>query len=317
MKGPDRFRGLLAQPGPILAPGVYDCLSAKVVERAGYPAAFISGAAVTASVLGYPDVGLQTLPELLNQARSIARCVDIPVIADVDTGFGNALNVMRTVREFESAGIAGIFFEDQTFPKKCGHFEGKNVIPAEEMAVKIRAACEARQNEDFVIIGRTDARAIHGLDDAIRRGLLYAEAGADIIFVEALLTVEELGEVARAIPKPLQANLNEGSKTPMVSYQELYELGYKLITYSGLLQRTAIRGMLDMLDLLKKEGTTISAYPSRICGLNERSDLLGLAEFYELEESLYGPLVETEGSWRKELEEKSAVHSKPRRKLPL
>ncbi len=296
-----RFRELLARPGPIVAPGVYDCISAKIVERAGFPAAFISGAAVTASILGYPDVGLQTMPEILNQARNIARSVEIPVIADVDTGYGNALNVMRTVREFEAAGVAGIFIEDQTFPKRCGHFEGKQVITAEEMVVKVRAACEARRDHDFVIIARTDARAIHGLDDAIERGIKYAEAGADIIFVEALLSVEELEKVARSIPKPVQANLNEGSKTPLVPVQQLYEMGFKLITYSGLLQRAAIRSMQKALEVLKREGTTESLYPGQVCDLVERSELLDLEAFYELEERLYGPLLETEGSWRQEL----------------
>lgn len=317
MDAAKRFRELMAQPGVILAPGVYDCVSAKAVERAGFPAAFISGAAVTASILGYPDVGLQTMPEILNQSRHIARCVGIPIIVDGDTGFGNALNVMRTVREFESAGLAGMFLEDQTFPKRCGHFEGKKVIPTEEMAVKIRAACEARRSDDFVIIGRTDARAIHGLEHAVERALKYCDAGADIIFVEALLSIEEMREVAKAIPKPLQANLNEGGKTPMVHCQRLHELGYKLLTYSGLLQRTAIRGMLDVLDALKREGTTLSAYPSRICSLEERSDLMGLEQFYQLEERLYGPLVETEGSWRRELQQRAATQPIPRRQIPI
>lgn len=314
-----RFRELLAQPGPIVLPGTYDCVSAKVAERAGFLAAFISGAAVTASVLGYPDVGLQTMPEILNQSRNMARSVDIPLIVDVDTGYGNALNVMRTVREFEAAGLAGIFFEDQTFPKKCGHFEGKKVIPAEEMVVKVKAACAARCSDDFVIIARTDARALYGLDKAIERALMYCDAGADIIFVESMLTVEELRKVAKAIPKPVQANLSEGGgKTPMVPHQELYEMGYKLISYSGLLQRTAIKGMLDVLEILKREGTAISAFPSRICNLADRSELLGLAEFYELEERLYGPLQDTDKSWRRELEEKAAAHKdKKTRKLPL
>lgn len=296
-----RLRELLAGPGPVVAPGVYDCISARIVERAGFPAAFISGAAVTASILGYPDVGLQTMPEILNQARNIARSVEIPVIADVDTGYGNALNVMRTVREFEAAGVAGIFIEDQTFPKRCGHFEGKQVIPAEEMVVKIRAACEARRDKDFVIIARTDARALYGLDHAIERGIMYAEAGADVIFIEALLSVEEMAKVARSIPKPVQANLNEGSKTPMVPVQKLHEMGFKLITYSGLLQRAAIRSMMNALEVLKRAGTTESLYPDQICDLVERSELLDLEAFYQLEERLYGLLLETEGSWRAEL----------------
>ncbi len=316
MNGAKRIRELLSQPGPILCPGVFDCVSAKVAERAGFPALSISGAALTASVLGYPDVGLQTMPEVLNQARNIARSVDIPVLVDGDTGYGNALNAMRAVREFEAAGIAGMMIEDQTFPKKCGHFEGKNVIPAEEMVIKIKAACEARRSDDFVIIGRTDSRAIHGLDHAIERALMYCEAGADIIFVEAMLSVEEMKRVAQAVPKPLKANMNDGGKTPMVHYQELYELGYKLINYSGMLQRSAIRGMLDVAAILLQEGTTDSAYPNRICDLAERSDLLGLEQFYQLEERLYGPLLETEGSWRKELDAK-ADPNRAIRRLPI
>ena len=304
--GAKRLRELLAQPGPILCPGVFDCVSAKVAERAGFPATSISGAAVTASMLGYPDVGLQTFPEVLNQARNIARSVQIPVTVDADTGYGNALNVMRATREFEAAGLAGMMIEDQTFPKRCGHFEGKKVIPAEEMVVKIQAACEARRSEHFVIIGRTDARAIYGLDHAIERALSYCEAGADVIFVEALLSIEEMRKVGQAIPKPLKANMVEGGKTPVVPYQELYKMGFKLINYSGTLQRTAIKAMLDVSELLMREGHAASAYPARMCNIAERSELLGLAEFYQLEERLYGPLMETEGSWRKELEEKAA-----------
>ena len=314
--GAKRLRQLLTQPGPLLCPGVYDCVSAKVAERAAFPVLSISGAALTASVLGYPDVGLQTMPEVLNQARNIARCVEIPITVDADTGYGNALNVMRATREFEAAGLAGMMIEDQTFPKRCGHFEGKKVIPPEEMVIKVQAACEARRNTDFVIIARTDARALYGIDEAIRRALMYVEAGADIIFVEAMMNVEEMEKVAKAIPKPLKANMNEGSKTPLIHFHELYQIGYKLINYSGMLQRAAIRAMLDVAEILKHEGTTASAYPKRICDMTERSELLGLAEFYELEERLYGKLLETEGSWRKELEEQASVH-KTNRGIPI
>jgi 2-methylisocitrate lyase-like PEP mutase family enzyme len=301
----EKLRELLKRPGPVLCPGVYDCLSAKVVERSGIPCAIISGAAVTASRLGYPDVGLQTMVEILDQARSIARSVAIPVIADVDTGYGNALNVVRTIWEFESAGVAGIFFEDQTFPKKCGHFEGIEVIPTEEMVIKIRAACEARRNKDFVIIGRTDARTRYGLKEAIERGRAYAAGGADIIFIEALTSEEELREVGKAIDAPLQANIVEGGKTPNVGFRELYEMGFKLITYSGTLQRTAITGMLGALETLKKDGTTKALYPDRMCDLVDRSELLGLSHFYELEERLYGPIRESESSWRGELKRRT------------
>lgn len=315
--GAKRLRELLAQPGVLLCPGTYDCVSAKVAERAGFPVLSISGAALTASVLGYPDVGLQTMPETLNQARNIARCVNVPVTVDADTGYGNALNVIRATREFEAAGLAGMMIEDQTFPKKCGHFEGKNVISAEEMVVKVQAACEARRDPDFVIIARTDARALYGIDEAIRRALLYCEAGADMIFVESMMSAEEMRKVAKAIPKPLKANMNEGGKTPPIHYQELAAMGYKLINYSGMLQRTAIRAMLDVSEILKREGTTASAYPARICDLTERSELLGLAQFYALEERLYGKLRETEGSWRQELEKRAAGHKTDSREIPI
>ncbi len=303
-----KLRALLDKPGPILAPGVYDCISAKVVERAGFEAAFVSGAAVTASVLGYPDVGLQTMPEILNQVRNMARAVDIPLIVDIDTGYGNALNMMRAVREFEAAGAAGIFFEDQTFPKRCGHFEGKKLITTEEMAVKVQAACRARRSDDFVIVARTDARALEGLAGAIARAQAYVAAGADVIYVEALLSEEEMRQAASAINAPLQANMSEGSgKTPVVHYELLHEIGFKIISYSGLLQRTAIRNMQNALDVLRKEGSAESLYPSQLCSLIDRSELLGLQRFYALEESLYGPLLDTEKSWRAELDARAPV----------
>src|SRR4051794_34479536 len=301
-----RLRELLAKPGPIVAPGVYDCISAKVVERAGYSAGFVSGAAVTASVLGYPDVGLQTMPEILGQVRNMARCVEIPLIVDIDTGYGNALNVMRTVRDFEAAGAAALFFEDQTFPKRCGQFEGKKLIASEEMGVKVRAACEARRSNDLVIIARTDARALEGLESAIERANAYADAGADLIYVEALLGEEGMRSAGRAIKVPLQANMSEGNgKTPVVPFDVLHELGFKIISYSGLLQRTAIRGMQKNLDVLKQERTSASLYPEHLCSLIDRSELLGLQKFYKLEERLYGPLFDSEKSWRAALEERA------------
>lgn len=303
MDGAKKLRALLERPGPVLAPGIYDCISAKVVERAGFEAAFVSGAAVTASVLGYPDVGLQTMPEILGQVRNMARSVSIPLLVDVDTGYGNALSMMRTVREFEAAGAAGIFFEDQTFPKRCGHFEGKKLIGIDEMAVKVRAACEARRSDDFVIVARTDGRALEGLDGAIKRAQAYVEAGADVIYVEALLSEEEMRRAAAQIKAPLQANMSEGSgKTPVVHYELLHEIGFKIISYSGLLQRTAIKNMQNALDVLRREGSAESLFPDRLCTLIDRSELLGLHRFYALEEKLYGPLLDSEKSWRSELE---------------
>ena len=248
----------------------------------------------------------------------MARSVDIPLLVDVDTGFGNALNVMRTVREFESAGLAGIFFEDQTFPKRCGHFEGKKAVPVEEMVVKVKAAIEARRSDDFVIIARTDTRALYGIDHAIERSQAYVAAGADMIFVEAMLSEEEMRKVTSSIHAPLQANISEQNKTPVLPVHTLYEMGFKLISFSGLLQRTAIRSMFNVLDVLKKEDSTMSAYPSQICSALERSELLGLQQFYELEERLYGPLIDTEGSWRKSLADKAKeTGSNAMRKLPI
>lgn len=306
MHAAKRLRELLGQPGAIVAPGVYDCISVKAVERAGYDAAFVSGAAVTASVLGYPDVGLQTMSEILAHVRNMARSVEIPLIVDIDTGYGNALNVMRTVREFEAAGAAALFFEDQTFPKRCGHFEGKKLIPVDEMVVKIRAACEARRASDLVIVARTDARALEGLDKAIERATIYAQAGADVIYVEALLGEDEMRKAAQAIPAPLQANMSEGNgKTPVLHYDLLHEIGFKVISYSGLLQRTALRGMQRSLDVLRKEGSAMSLYPEHLCSLIDRSELLGLHKFYKLEERLYGPLFDSEKSWRATLEDRA------------
>lgn len=316
MDGATKLRRLLARPGAVIAPGVYDCISAKVVERAGFEAAFVSGAAVTASLLGYPDVGLQTMPEILSQVRNMARAVGIPLLVDIDTGYGNALNTMRAVREFEAAGAAGIFFEDQTFPKRCGHFEGKKLISTEEMAVKVRAACRARRGADFVIVARTDARALEGLEGAIRRARAYVEAGADVIYLEALLTEDEMRQAAGAIDAPLQANMSEGSrKTPVLHYEVLHEIGFKIISYSGLLQRAAIRNMQNALEVLRKEGSAESLYPHQLCTLIDRSELLGLDRFYALEEMLYGPLLDTEKSWRAELAARAA--DKPADDLPI
>lgn len=317
MHAATRLRELIARSGPLLAPGIYDCISAKVVAASGYDAAFVSGAAVTASVLGYPDVGLQTMPEILNQVRNMARCVDIPLIVDIDTGYGNALNMMRAVREFEAAGVAGIFFEDQGFPKRCGHFEGKKIITTEEMVVKIRAASEARRSDDFFVIARTDARAIEGLDRALERAQIYAEAGADGIYVEALLGEEEMRKAAQTIKVPLQANMSEAStKTPVLHYDVLHDYGFKIISYSGLLQRTAIRGMQNALGVLRKEGSAMSLYPEHLCSLIDRSELLGLQKFYKLEERLYGPLVDSEKSWRDMLNARTAGTSDDN-ELPL
>src|SRR5438105_10796446 len=196
-----RLRELLAGPDMLVVPGAYDALSARLIAQAGFPAVYMTGFGTAASVLGQPDVGLLTMSEMVSRAAALAAVVgDRPLIADADTGYGNPINVRRTVREYERAGVAAIHIEDQVWPKKCGHMEGKQVIPVDEMVQKIRAAVDARQDPDFVIISRTDANAVYGLEDALRRGRAYREAGADVIFIEAPRSIEEVARSARAFP---------------------------------------------------------------------------------------------------------------------
>src|ERR1700719_1626339 len=193
MRNTTRLRDLLAGPDLIVAPGAYDALSARLIAQAGFPAVYMTGFGTAASVLGQPDVGLLTMSEMVGRASALASVIgDIPLIADADTGYGNPINVRRTIREYERAGVAGLHIEDQVWPKKCGHMEGKQVIPMDEMVQKVRAAVDARQDPDFVIIARTDANAVYGLDDAMRRGRAYREAGADIVFIEATRSITEL-----------------------------------------------------------------------------------------------------------------------------
>ena len=269
-------------------PFAYDALSAQLVQAAGFEAVGITGAGLAASLLGFPDVGWVTMTEVVTQVRNIVNAVDIPVYTDADTGYGNALNLMRTIREFEGAGLAGLFFEDQEAPKKCGHFEGKRVVAREVMVLKIKAALEARQDSDLVIVARTDARAVYGLEEAIARGRAYAEAGADAIFVEAPQSVEELQEVAAAIDAPLMVNMVEGGKTPLLGVDELAAMGYKLITFSNSVSRVAGWAMQEVLRELREKGTS-AAFMDRMISFKERNDLLGLERVYELEKRFLPP----------------------------
>ena len=222
---------------PVLAVGVYDALSARLAERAGFELLFVSGFGVAGAQLGEPDLGLLTQTEILDATRRIAAAVDVPVIADGDTGHGGPLNAQRLVRELVRAGAAGVLLEDQVWPKRCGHMDGKEVVAAEEHVQKIRAAIEARGEADFAVIGRTDAREPLGLDEAILRGRAYAAAGADVIFVEAPLTREELKRIAAEVPGPLMANMIEDGKTPLMGSDDLFEMGYHIVVYplTGLL----------------------------------------------------------------------------------
>lgn len=251
------FRKMMSEPGILMLPGVFDCLSAMLAERAGFRAAFTSGFGISATMLGRPDYGFLTATEMVWSVGRLVGSVGIPVVADIDTGYGNPLNVMRTVEEIVTLGAAGIILEDQEWPKRCGHFEGKRVIEMEEHVEKIRAASEARGDSGLVIIGRTDARAPHGLTEAIKRGRAYHEAGADVVFIEAPQSVEELREIADAFHGvPLFANMVEGGKTPLLNAVELEELGYKIVVFplAGLFAAT--NAMERCFEYLRKNGTT-------------------------------------------------------------
>jgi 2,3-dimethylmalate lyase len=276
--GAARLRALLDSGQTIVAPGAFSPLAARLVEEAGFPAVYMTGFGTSAALIGRPDVGLLTMTEMTGNAGRIADCVDIPVIADADTGYGNPLNVIRTVGAYERAGVAGIHIEDQVAPKKCGHMEGKLVIPAEEMAAKVRAAVEARVQPDFVIIARTDARAVEGLDRALERARRYREAGADALFVEAVTSEEEAAEVARAFPDvPLLFNWAEGGKTPPVSLARLTELGYRIVIFpiSTLLAATA--GMRAVLHEIARNGTPAAALAD-LPTFGEFVEFIGLPE---------------------------------------
>jgi 2-methylisocitrate lyase-like PEP mutase family enzyme len=246
-----RFRDLLRQDGMVVAPGAYDCITAKLIEQAGFLAVYMTGAG-TAATLGYPDFGLVTMSEMVGNAGRIATAVDVPVIADADTGYGNELNVFRTVREFERSGVAGIHIEDQEFPKKCGHLEDKQVIPREDFAAKIRSAAAARRNQDFLIIARTDSRAVAGLDEAVARANAALAAGADMAFVEAPQTLDEVAAVPRLVKGPCLLNVVRGGKTPDLDLREAEAIGYKLAIVPGLLIKSVVGICDQMLAELKR-----------------------------------------------------------------
>ena len=266
-----------------MAPGCFNALSACLIEQAGFKVIYVSGAAIAGNFLGYPDIGLTTMSEVLENARNIVRVTSLPVICDADTGFGNAINMMRTVREFESAGLAGIQIEDQVMPKKCGHTEGKLLISKAEMVQKVKAAVDARQDPDFVLVVRTDAIAVNGLDDALDRALAYQEAGADVVFVEAPRTLEEMRRVCRTIKAPLLANMVEGGgKTPILPLQELKEMGYKMVIYPVSAHMAAIKAMQEVLAILKQDGTT-ARFASQMVPFQEMFEVVGRSKFTALE----------------------------------
>lgn len=278
-----KLRQLLDRPEILVIPGVYDCLGAKLAEQLGFEVAATSGFGIAASTLGLPDYGFLTATEVLYSVGRIAQTINIPLIADLDTGYGNALNVIRIVKEAVQLGLAGIILEDQEWPKKCGHFEGKRVIPAAEHAGKIRAAIQARGDSNLVVIARTDARAPLGLEEAIARGRSYIEAGGDLLFVEAPQSVEELKAIAAAFPEvPLVANIVEGGKTPQLSAPELEQLGFKIAFFpvSGLLATTHI--LTACLRQLKEQGST--AEFQNMVTFQEFEQLIGVPKYRQLEQ---------------------------------
>ena len=285
--GPARLRELLAGDEIVVAPGAFDALSARLVEAAGFPAVYMTGFGTTASLLGRPDVGLLTMTEMVQAAGRIRSAVEVPVIADADTGYGNALNVIRTVREYEAAGVAAIHLEDQVAPKRCGHLEGKRVVPAETMTDRVRAAVAARYDPDFVLIARTDARAVEGLDAAIERARRYRDAGADVLFVEALQSeaeVERVADVFRGVP--LLFNWAEGGKTPPLSRDRLQELGFRLVICPISTLLAATEAMRAVLGRIAEDGTPVNAVRD-LPGLTGFADFVGLPEVNKIGET-YG-----------------------------
>jgi len=264
------FRTLVEGPEILVLPGAHDSLTARVIEKCGFKALTAGGYSFSASLLGKPDIGLLTMTEMVHQYRNLVNAVDIPVFADADTGYGDVHNVMRAVRKYEAAGVAGLFIEDQVFPKRCGHMAGKAVIPLEEMVAEIKAAIAARQDPDLVITARTNALAVHGFDDAIRRGKAYAEAGADMIFVEAVTSEEQMRTVNREILKPTLANMIEGGKTPLKTPQELQNLGYAVVVHPCSLTYAVAGAAMRCMTELATHGTTAGC----------REDMMDFDEFF-------------------------------------
>lgn len=276
------FKQFLKRDKLLVAPGCFDGLSARLVEEAGFEAAYFSGGAVARS-MGLPDIGLVTMSEVIERAAQVVSAVKIPVIADADTGYGNAINLVRTVREYERVGVTAIHIEDQITPKRCGHLDGKEVISLPEMIKKLEAALASRADPNFCIIARTDARGVHGLDDAISRARAFAQLDVDAVFVEAPQSESELEQIPRALPNiPLLVNVFKGGKTPMLPAERLEKMGYRIAIYPSETQRAGIYAMRQALSLLKREGTT-EAMDEALTTFKQRDTIVGLDDWQELE----------------------------------
>lgn len=285
--GPQRLRELLKQPGALVAPGAFDCVSALILQNAGFSCIYQSGYGTAASMLGWPDAGVIGRAEMADQAKRLSQAVSVPVVSDADDGFGNPIGVMQTVRAFESAGAAGIHFEDQKYPKKCGHLAGKELISKDEMVQKVRAAVDARVDPAFLLIARCDARSVNGLDDALSRGEAYAAAGADMIFVESPYSQKEAEQIAQALKgidllwNSATGRTSDGGKTPWIPVEVLEELGYKLILFPAQLLWAAAQTMTDLAARMHGSNSFQESL-DRIMPFSDFNDLTGLSEIPEL-----------------------------------
>ena len=277
MRTTTKFRQLLNQPGIIQAPGSYDCLTAKLIQQAGFPAVYMTGAGTSVAQLGYPDLGLATMTDMIANAASITDILDVPLIADADTGYGGILNVRRTVRQYERAGVAAIHIEDQEMPKRCGHLDDKKVVSTEDLVQKIRAAVDARTDDDFTIIVRTDSIAVTGWEDAMVRCEEYIKAGADALFVEALRTPEEVEQVGKNISVPLLYNFVESGKSPLLSAADLEKFGFKIVIYPASALLAVTRVVEKIMAQLKETGTTAHLIDDMV-SLEACFEVVGLSE---------------------------------------
>ncbi|WP_301722816.1 isocitrate lyase/PEP mutase family protein [Planococcus shixiaomingii] len=278
-----QFKALLQQPNAFILPGAYDGMTARLIEESGFPAIYATGAGISNAQLGWADVGLTAVTEIADVVSRMSDVTNVPIVVDGDTGFGNALNLMRTVKQLERAGASAIQFEDQVAPKKCGHFGGKQVISKEEMIYKIKAAVDTRKDDDLSIIARTDALAIYGMGEALERANAYKEAGADVIFVEAPTTIEQLMEITANVPDiPHIINMVEGGSTPLVSLEEAEEIGFQIMLCANTVLRSAIKGIQESLRVLKQERSQQNIH-SLICTWEERQDLFKLGQIKQWE----------------------------------
>jgi 2-methylisocitrate lyase-like PEP mutase family enzyme len=282
MRTTTKLKGIMAARTAVTVPGAANALFARVIEDLGFEVVYVTGAGVANMHLGAPDVGLTTLTELAGATAAIADSVSLPIIVDADTGFGNPVNMVRTIRVLERAGAAGVQIEDQVFPKKCGHFEGKEVIPAGEMVQKIKAAADARLDGDFQIIARTDARAIEGLERAIERAHAFIAAGADATFVEAPLNLDELARIARELPVPQVANIVFGGKTPDPGRRALADMGFSIVLYANAALQAALRASYEVLGALKASGS-LACVAERLASFEERQRAVAKHHWDELE----------------------------------